>query len=98
MTEPTTPTTEPTAEQSPILPPTSMTETLTKLEKSFPNLKWEGWKHNKDHYHVFSSEFANQCKFLVEVLPVGCAGRLTIGRQEVLSSPNEVGKTLDEVV
>ena len=77
----------------------SIASTLDLLQKEFPNLEWKGYHRNIDEVHFFTAEFCGWWKLMVQVLPNGCMAILSIPKCcQTAGSPNEPGKTLEEVV
>jgi|GEM_PF-6318909 hypothetical protein len=76
----------------------SIANTLDLLRQEFPNLEWKGYKINKDHAHGFVAVFCGWWKLTVEVTSFGCMANLSGGHSIITGSPNEQGKSLEEVI
>lgn len=76
----------------------SIDKTLNLLNQEFPNLEWEPHPSNKDTAHAFTSKFCGWWEVRIEVFPVGSLGFIKGGNSMLAYTPNEGGKTLEEVV
>lgn len=76
----------------------SIDKTLKLLEQEFPNLKWKPHHLNKDTAHAFTSKFCGWWEVNIEVFPVGSVGFIKGGNSMIVYTPNEEGKTLEQVV
>jgi hypothetical protein len=75
----------------------SVDDVLAVLSKEFPNLVFKTHLVTQG-YGAYRARFSHWWELAIDVTPAGCMAVLTAGNTVIACSPNEQGKTLQEVL